>query len=142
MVNLVVNKDGQPYTCGGTLISKKHFVTAANCFLDSKGNVSFSGFTSITLGAHDLSANSNDRNRQVVKWSSGTYYSADITERDIAIFTLSQPVNLTGNHQPFLSFVPSYFSGVFEKGPAIMIPAQIQIMSSQRACRLPTNRIT
>ncbi|XP_046640858.1 chymotrypsin-like elastase family member 2B [Daphnia pulicaria] len=102
MVHLVVNKDGGPYTCAGTLISNQAFVTAMSCFLDSKGNLSWSGFTTITLGAHDFSSNSNDRNRQVVQWTSGQLGSWPqyAVEGDWAIFKLLKPAILNDYVQP------------------------------------------
>jgi hypothetical protein len=53
---------------------------------------------SITLGAHDFSANSNDHNRQVVSWASinPTNFGVQIKENDIIIITLWPFVNLTG----------------------------------------------
>ena len=53
---------------------------------------------SITLGAHDFSANSNDRNRQVVSWGSinPTNFHVQIIENDIIIITLWPSVNYTG----------------------------------------------
>ncbi len=80
-------------------------MTAASCFENNKGTVLLHGGTvkNITLGAHDFGANSNDRNRQVVTWSSATYWDTNITHRDIAIFTLQQPVILNGTINGSLS---------------------------------------
>jgi secreted trypsin-like serine protease len=92
--------NNQMFTCVGTLVSNKHIITASSCFHDKLGSASLGvvNVKNITLGAHDFSANSNDRNRQVVTWSQAVHITDQLIENDIIIFTLMQSVNFTGNH--------------------------------------------
>jgi hypothetical protein len=92
--------NNQMLTCVGTLVSDKHIITASSCFHDKLGSPSIGvvNIKNITLGAHDFSANSNDRNRQVVSWSQAVNYADPSIEKDIIIITLKPSVNFTGNH--------------------------------------------
>ena len=88
------------FTYGGTLVSDKHIITTKSCFHDKLGSAQTGvvDILNITLGAHDFSANSNDRNRQVVQWSQSIHFTDPLIENDIIIFTLIHSVNFTGNH--------------------------------------------
>jgi hypothetical protein len=56
---------------------------------------------SITLGAHDLSANSSDRFRQIAHWSSMSSYirlNSSLMDNYYSIMTLKDPVIINGDH--------------------------------------------
>ncbi|XP_046450194.1 chymotrypsin-like elastase family member 2A [Daphnia pulex] len=100
---LLVNyTSGKYFTCGGTLVSDIHILTSSYCFFDVTS--SFATIVNITLGAHNLSANSSDRFRQIAQWSSIAsnfqFNSSSVLDSYFAIVTLMEPVTINDYVQP------------------------------------------
>jgi transmembrane serine protease 9 len=97
---LIYNYTSEKYfTCGGTLVSDIHILTSSYCFFDA--NMFTVNIVSITLGAHDLSANSSDRFRQIAHWSSMSSYirlNSSLMDNYYSIMTLKDPVIINGDH--------------------------------------------
>jgi secreted trypsin-like serine protease len=95
---LIYNYTSEKYfTCGGTLVSDLHILTTSDCFFDV--NLFTVNIVSITLGAHDLSANSSDRFRQIAHWSSiasTVRLNSSLVDNYFCIMTLQKPVTING----------------------------------------------
>lgn len=94
------------FTCSGTLISDRHVLTSPDCFMDIEPIRVGVYIKEIILGAHDVSAASTDHFRQVVDWSSMSYFlrSNSSLNNYICLMTLSKPVTLNGNNTTIFSF--------------------------------------
>ncbi|EFX77407.1 hypothetical protein DAPPUDRAFT_321261 [Daphnia pulex] len=88
------------FNCGGTLISDRHILTTSDCFFENQ--LFAVDILNITLGAHDLNANSSDSFRQIVKWNLiSSYVRVNNSLSDyVSIVTLSKPVDLNDYVQP------------------------------------------
>lgn len=98
--------NGKFFTCGGTLVSDIHILTSPDCFYDmDQFNVNI---LSITLGAHDISANSSDRFRQIVQWSSISSYirlNSSSVDNYYSIMTLKEHVTINGTVTFFIILI-------------------------------------
>jgi secreted trypsin-like serine protease len=85
------------FHCGGTLISDRHILTTSDCFFENQ--LFAVDILNITLGVHDLNANSSDSFRQIVKWIQiGSFVRLNNSlSAYLSIVTLGDPVELNGN---------------------------------------------
>lgn len=99
----IYNYSPSSFTCGGTLISDRHILTAAHCITD------FNAYKlKITLGSPDL----GNVNRLKVEWFSIFAQNYD-DDYNLAIIKLKSPVTFSGIKKPKnlrnLSLKPSAF---------------------------------
>ncbi|KAK0420080.1 hypothetical protein QR680_014506 [Steinernema hermaphroditum] len=89
-----VDKKGNTSSCGGTLISKNHVLTAAHCAVNMKDKVM------IMVGSVNIQNVTNAQWKKVTKIHVHDQYSKDGNyQNDIAILEFSSPVSLNHNVQ-------------------------------------------
>jgi secreted trypsin-like serine protease len=82
------------FSCGGTLVGSRQFLTAAHCSVDSTETALPPGNFTVTLGEIDRSQFTPTLQHSVSAVDVHPDYSADTHQNDVTMLTLSAPVDL------------------------------------------------
>ncbi|KAK0397934.1 hypothetical protein QR680_002346 [Steinernema hermaphroditum] len=83
--------DQKTYLCGGTLVSRRHVMTAAHCTIDMVKQASYA-----FMGLISLNEGSSDMERKISKITTHPQYNPNTFHADIAILELTKDVFISG----------------------------------------------